>query len=196
MDASAFPTEVTEVKSIRLSGVLCMALLFAACSAPAPAPAPEKPAAPAPPAQKPYGNLAQMMRAIPFPASNTIFDAQTHDPGAKREAKSDGSATGQFGNVYGGWLGVETAAIALQETANLLNIPGRVCQNGKPVPLDREDFQKAIQGLADAGAAALKAAQSKSQEAMVEVSGTVADACAVCHEVYRDKPDVKDRCTP
>jgi len=31
---------------------------------------------------------------------------------------------------------------------------------------------------------------------MVEVSGTVSDACAQCHEVYRDKEDPKDRCVP
>ena len=31
---------------------------------------------------------------------------------------------------------------------------------------------------------------------MVEVSGTVSDACAACHEVYRDKDDEKDRCIP
>ena len=28
------------------------------------------------------------------------------------------------------------------------------------------------------------------------VSGTVADACAACHEKYRDTADTKDRCTP
>jgi cytochrome c556 len=73
-------------------------------------------------------------------------------------------------------------------------IPGRLCRNGRPVPLDRDDFKKFAQGLADAGAAALKAAQSKNLDAMVEVSGTVSDACAACHEVYRDKEDEKDRC--
>jgi hypothetical protein len=31
---------------------------------------------------------------------------------------------------------------------------------------------------------------------MVEVSGTVSEACAACHEVYRDKDDPKARCIP
>jgi cytochrome c556 len=31
---------------------------------------------------------------------------------------------------------------------------------------------------------------------MVDVSGTVADACAACHEKYRDKEDLKMRCIP
>jgi cytochrome c553 len=45
--------------------------------------------------------------------------------------------------------------------------------------------------------AALKAAQSKSKDAMIEVSGTVADACAMCHEVYRDRGPAgsPERCT-
>jgi len=66
----------------------------------------------------------------------------------------------------------------------------------RPAPIDQEDFKKWAQGLADAGAAAYKAAQSKNMDAMVEVSGTVADACAACHEKYRDKDDTKDRCIP
>jgi cytochrome c556 len=31
---------------------------------------------------------------------------------------------------------------------------------------------------------------------MIEVSGTVSDACAACHEIYRDKPEGKMRCIP
>jgi predicted RNA polymerase sigma factor len=85
----------------------------------------------------------------------------------------------------------------LQETANLLTVPGRMCANGLPVPVDQEDFQRWAQGLADAGAAAYKAAQSKNLDQMVEVSGTVSDACLACHEKYRDTPDApKDRCMP
>jgi hypothetical protein len=105
-------------------------------------------------------------------------------------------ATATFASVYGGWQLVENNALAIAETANLLMIPGRMCENGRPVPLDREDFRKFAAGLADAGKAAYKAAQSKNLDAMVDVSGTVSDACAACHEVYRDKDDVKNRCIP
>jgi cytochrome c553 len=144
------------------------------------------------PAAKAYGSLAYVMRTIPFPNSNIIFDTQSNDPGAPKKPAAgapggSGGATSAYSSVYTGWELVEAAAIALSETANLIMLPGRVCSNGKPVPIDRDDFKKAAQGLADAGMAAYKAAQSKSQDAMVEVSGTVADACAACHEVYRDK---------
>ena len=157
-------------------------------------PAPQS-AAPAGPSPKAYANLAQVMRGIPFPASNLIFDTQSNDPAAKpAEGSGSSGATASFSGVYGGWQAVENAALAISETANLITIPGRLCQNGRPVPLDRADFQKFAQGLADAGQAALKAAQSKNLDAMVEVSGTVSDACAACHEVYRDKENDKDRC--
>ena len=175
--------------------VVAVALTVAGCSSPnsGPAEAPAAPAAAAGPVTKPYSNLAQLMRGIPFPASNLIFDTQSNDPAKAKEA-SGTNATSQFSGVYGGWQAVENAAITLSETANLIMIPGRLCENGRPVPLDKEDFRKAAQGLIDAGEAALKAAQSKNLDAMVEVSGTVADACAACHEKYRDKEDNKDRC--
>ncbi len=178
----------------RVCCVLASTLLFAACGSNAPAP--ETAETPAAPAMRPYGTLARMMQAIAFPASNIIFDAQTTDPGAVKEPTERGAgATADFASVYGGWMGVENAAIALQETANLLAIPGRMCDNGKPAPVDQDDYQRFTQQLADAGAAALKAAQSKDLDAIVDVSGTVTEACAACHEVYRDKEDPADRCT-
>ena len=158
--------------------------------------------APAPsqgPSPKPYATLLQLMRGIPFPNSNIIFDTQTNDPAAPK-TKVDPSAPGataRYALVYSGWEVVEYSAVALGEVANLIMIPGRVCSNGKPVPIDQPDFKKFAQGLADAGMAAYKAAQSKNLDAMVEVSGTVSDACAACHEVYRDKGPAggPERCT-
>jgi hypothetical protein len=140
------------------------------------------------------------MRGIPFPNSNIIFDTQTNDPGAAKKPAAGGAgtpATQQYAGLYGGWEAVENAAIALQETANLILIPGRLCGNGKPVPVDQADFQKWAQGLADAGAAAYKAAQAKNMDQMVEASGTVSDACLACHEKYRETPkQPDDRCMP
>jgi hypothetical protein len=177
----------------RLSGLLvAAAFVFIGCNrAETPAPAP------AAPAQTAHANLAQLMQGIPFPASNIIFDTQVNDPGAKPKEGDTSSATGQYSNVYGGWVAVENAALALQETANLIMIPGRVCANGKPVPVDQDDFKKWAANLADAGAQALKAAKSRNLDAMVDVSGVVSDACAMCHDKYRETPkQPEDRCTP
>jgi hypothetical protein len=144
---------------------------------------------------QPHANLAQMMRAIPFPSSNIIFDTQSEDPAAPREpADTSGGATAAYRNVYGGWQEVENSALALAETANLMLIPGRMCENGRPVPVDNEDFRRFNEGLVAAGKAAYEAARSRNLDAMVDVSGTVSEACANCHDVYRDKDDPKDRC--
>lgn len=146
---------------------------------------------------RPHSTLAQLMRGIPFTFSNIVFDAQSQDPGAPRAAADvTGGATATFKNVYGGWQEVENSALALSEAANLVMIPGRMCENGKPVPIQETRFQKAAQELADAGHAAYEAAKTKNQDKMVEVSETVSKACASCHEPYRDFDNPKDRCTP
>jgi hypothetical protein len=160
---------------------------------PAAAPAQAKPAAPAPARSASYRveapNMALLMRGILFPNSNIIFDAQNNDPATKKEE-------GQFSAVYGGWQSVENAALALAESANLLMIPGRLCSNGKPVPLNRADWPKFVQGLRTASQAAYKAAQSKNMDNIVDASGTLTEACSACHDVYREKPNLSLRCTP
>jgi hypothetical protein len=163
---------------------------------PAAAPATGATAGPTP---QPYGSLAQVMRSIPFPNSNIIFDAQTNDPGAAKKpepGKATAGAAAAYANVYTGWAQVENSAVALSETANLIMLPGRLCENGLPVPLDRDDFKKAAQGLVDAGKVALKAAKAKNLDQIVDAAGTVSDACQACHMVYRDKPEGKMRCVP
>jgi hypothetical protein len=159
------------------------------------APGESTPANPAPAAAAPSlrveGNLAQVMRGILFPNSNIIFDAQNTDPVEK--AKKTES---QYGNVYGGWMEVENAAIALGEAANLLTVPGRLCDNGKPVPMDQPDWPGFVQGLRDAAQTTYKAALTKNQDAIVDASGTLTEACAACHDKYREKPDLANRCTP
>ena len=162
--------------------------------------APQQPAPAAPPpgpSPKAYGTLAEVMRGIPFPNSNIIFDTQTNDPGVKKAADTKSSAaTSVYASTYGGWQQVENAARALSETVNLIMIPGRKCENGLPVPLDQANFRKFAQGLVDAGEATYKAAKSKNLDAMVDVSGTISDACLACHEKYRDVPEGKMRCVP
>jgi cytochrome c553 len=165
--------------------------------------APARGAAPAAPpaargataARKPDANLAQLMRGLIYPSSNVVFAAQSdlNFPAVKDPATSPNLLT----STYGGWQAVESAALGLAESANLLTIPGRICSNGVPAPVTRPDWIKFTQGLRDAGLAAYKAAQSKNQDAMVDASGTLADACSACHDVYREKKGgLPDRCKP
>ncbi len=145
------------------------------------------------PAPEPMGNLAQVMRGILFPNSNILFDVQSSDPGAPPPEAAGGGATARFSGIYGGWQRVENAAIALGESANLITIPGRRCENGRPVPLSQPNWAQFTQGLRDAADVMLVAARARNQEAASDATNDVADACYFCHEVYRD---TEPRCTP
>ncbi len=169
---------------MRLVGIT-LVLLLAACASASTAglPAPE-----------PMGNLAQVMRGILFTNSNILFDVQSIDPAAPpAEAASGGGATANFSGIYGGWQKVENAAIALGESANLISIPGRRCENGRPVPLSQPNWAQFTQQLKDAADVMLVAARARDQEAASDATNDVAEACYVCHEVYRD---LEPRCTP
>jgi mono/diheme cytochrome c family protein len=156
------------------------------------------------------GNLAQVMRGILFPSSNIIFNVQTNDPGAPVKPGQVGAgATTAFSwvdwgaGIYKGWQIVDYAAVAVAESAPLMLTPGRRCENGRPVPVDRPDWIKFTQELAEAGRAAYKASQTRSQEAVSDASNQLADACLHCHQVYRDRrgrtadpSDTSARCAP
>ena len=141
------------------------------------------------PVARPAGTLAQVMRGIYFPNSNLIFDVQQNDPAAPKAKSADaaGSATSTYGNAYSGWEVVENAAIAVTDGVDLILAPGRLCQNGKPVPLRDAKFQQFARNMRSAGLAVLQAAHTKNQEKVSDATNDLADACSSCHEVYRDK---------
>jgi S-disulfanyl-L-cysteine oxidoreductase SoxD len=153
------------------------------------------------------GNMQQLMAGILFPTSNIIFNVQTHDPGVKikpSDVTQGGFSWVDWGaGIYSGWELVDDAAVAISASAPLLLTPRR-CQNGRPAPVDRPDWIKFTQQLAEVGQAAYKASQTRSQEAVSDVTSQLADACFACHRVYRDKrggttsdPSNKAaRCTP
>ena len=161
---------------------------------PAP-PAGAKPAAPAAQATggKTIGNLAQVMRGILFPNANILFDVQSKDPETFGKKQEGGDASSTFSGIYTGWQVVENAAIALNESARLLEVPGRLCQNGKPVPIAQKDWAPFVADLRKASAAMLKAAQSKNKELASDTTNDVAGACENCHSAYRD---ADPRCSP
>ncbi|HEY7338096.1 MAG TPA: cytochrome c [Bryobacteraceae bacterium] len=136
------------------------------------------------------GNMQQLMAAILFPSSNIIFNVQTHDPGEPvkpADVSKGGFSWVDWGaGIYGGWTMIDNAAIAISESAPLLLTPRR-CQNGRPAPVDRADWIKFTQDLAEAGRAAYRASQTRKQEVVSDVTNQLADACQACHRVYRDK---------
>src|SRR5437773_7564974 len=95
------------------------------------------------PQRKPTGSLAQIMRGVYLPNSNLIFDVQQHDPAVPlKKSETGGTATDTYAAAYTGWEVVENAAVALIDGVDLILMPGRSCQNGKPVPIRQADFQK------------------------------------------------------
>jgi len=144
-------------------------------------------APPAPRAQQVHGNLLQVMRGILFPNSNVLFASQSVDPASVKKDADPTSSVNPLAGAYGGWEAIENSGIAMAEAANLLTIPGRVCGNGKPVPVQNADWQRFVQGLRDAGMATYKAGQSKNMDMVVEAADQVTTACMNCHEVYREK---------
>lgn len=140
-------------------------------------------------------NLAQLMRAIMFPNSNVIFFAQDKDPTDVKSKGDSSLSTDPLSGTFGGWAAVENSSLALSEAANLLTIPGRVCSNGRAVPVNNADWLKFVQGLRDAGIASYNAAKSKSNDKMLDAADVVTTACSNCHDRYREKPGgVADRC--
>ena len=152
-----------------------------------PARAARAPAAAGATSLAPTGNLAQVMRGITFPNANILFNVQVKDPAAQKPEMPIPFDYVQWGTtVYYGWQAVDQAALALIETAPLFLVPGRRCENGRPVPVDKADWKQYTAALVDVGKAAFKASQSRSVDAVVGVATQLNDTCANCHKVYRD----------
>jgi S-disulfanyl-L-cysteine oxidoreductase SoxD len=148
------------------------------------------------------GNLAELMRAIAFPNSNILFNLQVKDPGTQ-PIKKPGNTLDYVdwgSTVYQGWLAVDQAALAITETAPLFLTPGRLCQNGKPVPVDRADWKQYVAALEEVGQRAYRESKARNYAAFGDIAEKLNDTCANCHKVYRDKGGAEGsggtRCQP
>src|SRR5215469_3628877 len=126
----------------RIPFVLAILLLLLTLSLAAQAPAP---------ALQVSSNLNQLMRGVLYPAANVVFTSQTDDPAKAKPAPGEDPtlAPNPLVSVFGGWLAVENASLALTESANLLLIPGRTCSSGEPAPINNPDWAKFVQELRD-----------------------------------------------
>ncbi len=133
------------------------------------------------------GNLAQLMRGVTFPNANILFNVQVKDPAKDKPAMPIPFDYFLWGStVYFGWQAVDQAALMLVETTPLFLLPGRRCENGRPVPVDRADWKQFTAALVDVGRAAYTAAQSRNADAVNKVAERLNETCANCHKVYRD----------
>jgi S-disulfanyl-L-cysteine oxidoreductase SoxD len=139
------------------------------------------------------GNMAQLMRGIFFPNSNLIFTVQTRDPGAKPEpAGAGGAQAGGFSfvewgaGIYGGWELIDNAAIALADASPLMLTPGIRCENGRLAPVNDPDWIKFTEQMIAVARKTYQISQTRNQEAVAEATGDLSDACAACHQAYRE----------
>lgn len=135
----------------------------------------------------PAANLAQLMRALTFPNANILFNVQIKDPADDKPTTPVPFDYVKWGNtVYPGWQAVDQAALGLIESTPLFMVPGRRCENGRPVPVDRADWKQYTEALVTVAREAYKASQSRNMDAVSGLSDRLNDACANCHKVYRD----------
>jgi mono/diheme cytochrome c family protein len=139
------------------------------------------------------GNMAQLMRAIFFPNSNLIFTVQTSDPGAPPPSQSaDASQSQGFSwttwgaGIYGGWQLVDNAAIALADASPLMLVPGIKCENGRVAPITDPDWIRYTEQMIEVARKTYRISQTRNQEAVSDATGDLSDACAACHQAYRD----------
>jgi mono/diheme cytochrome c family protein len=143
-------------------------------------------------AYPPLGNMAQLMRGVFFPNANLIFTVQTHDPAEKPQPAAGGGQTGGFSfvewgaGIYGGWELVDNAAIALADASPLMLTPGIRCENGRLAPVNDPDWIKFTEEMIAVARKTYQASQTRKQDAVSEATGDLSDACAACHQAYRD----------
>jgi hypothetical protein len=115
-------------------------------------------------------------------------------PADIKPAKDPATAVNPFENSYGQWQAVENAGLALAEASRLLTVPGRKCANGLNVPLSNPDWPGLVQGLREAGLKVYAAAKAKNMDQILDAADVMTTACSNCHEKYRDKGGLQDRC--
>lgn len=114
------------------------------------------------------------MAGISLPKSNAVFEVTKHAPKDDQE-----------------WLAVQTDAAVLAEVGNLILTPGRLKENGRPVPRTA-DFKRHVRALVEAAKGAHKAALEKDADAVFAACEPLYQACYSCHEAYRFCPTCQE----
>lgn len=109
----------------------------------------------------PMASMKQLMLDLIHPSSNDILLA-IYRGGPKDDQE---------------WAAVRRSAVTLAESGNMLMMRGRA--------RDQKDWMKDAKLLADAGAAAYKAAQAKDGNALAALAEPLDASCTTCHRQYR-----------
>jgi hypothetical protein len=124
---------------------------------------------PAPPPYKPVADVKQLMQGIVDPSADVVWDSVatifTKDHVEERRPRTDEE-----------WAHVRNHAMILTEAGNLLMMPTRA--------KDGDQWMKMSQDLIDTAAIALRAAEGRNVDALLDVGGRIDEACENCHKKY------------
>jgi hypothetical protein len=127
-------------------------------------------AAPPAPALPPVASVKQIMAGIVTPAAYVVFDSVSTIVDAKGVQENQPRTDEE-------WARVGANAAVLIESANMLLIGNRA--------VDQGDWVKRAKAMADAGQTALKAAEAKSPEGILEAGEIINQSCDNCHQKYQ-----------
>jgi len=127
-------------------------------------------AAPPAPSLPPVASVKQIMAGIVTPSAYVVFDSVSTIVDANGVQENQPRTDEE-------WARVGANAAALIESANMLLIGNRA--------VDQGDWVKMAKAMADAGQIALKAAEAKSPEGILEAGETINQSCDNCHQKYQ-----------
>jgi hypothetical protein len=124
---------------------------------------------PPPVTYKPVADVKQLMQAVVDPSADAVWESVatifTKEGTEERRPRTDQE-----------WALVRSHAMTLAESGNLLMMPGRAKDGG--------DWMKFAQDLVDVSAVALRAAEAKNAEGLLDVGGLIDEVCEKCHKKY------------
>ena len=119
--------------------------------------------------------ISQIQKAMITPASDAIFNVGRTAPTCDDE-----------------WQALENAAVVLTEAGNLFMMEGR--------RKDEKQWMEFTAAMVNAGTMALRAAEVRDVNGLLDAGNNLIDVCEACHQPYRDggramgpPPDVENR---
>ncbi len=161
---------IARLHSVGLVGVLG-ACLAAGCNAPAEQPQPSAQgstaASSAPPVQSPVSINAEMVRVVDH-AAHQLWNAEKEGKAPKTDAD---------------WEAIVEHATQIAAAGALIRLEG-IGPNDRTF-VQQSDWQKFGAAMSTAGMAALSAAESKNQAALVAANSQLVESCEGCHKRFK-----------
>jgi hypothetical protein len=124
---------------------------------------------PPPSPYRPVADVKQLMQGIVDPSADGVWESVatifTREGTEERRPRTEQE-----------WAAVRSHAMTLAESGNLLMMPGRAKDGG--------DWMKYAQELVDTSAVALRAAEAKDVDRLLNVGGEIDEVCERCHKKY------------